>query len=356
MRELTALDLHYLVQEFQELIGAKVDQVYHSDDVLLRFHSAKFGKKLLRISQKFVFMTLFKEEQPLNPTSFCMTARKYIINARVKSVEQVNFERVLKITLEKDKIYIVYAELFSRGNVIITDEQNNIITATHFETEKRHVERHTTYNIPEKGINFLSMKESEFKEMLKKSNEPVVKTIATVLGLGGIYSEFVLQEFDKSAVSSKLKLSEISKIYKKLTEIRNKKIRPSFYNEKLIPFLAGNASAFTSFNDAFADTITKDIEQKELNKRLWPFLNKKERLEKIISTQKESMKQMEKEIEENTKKAEAIYTNYPVVEDILVQLKKAKERLTWKEIKEKLKDHKTVKEINEGEGKIIIEF
>ena len=37
-------------------------------------------------------------------------------------------------------------------------------------------------------------------------------------------------------------------------------------------------------------------------------------------------------------------------------MKKAREKLSWKEIKEKLKGHKMVKEVNEKEGTVTIEL
>ena len=54
-------------------------------------------------------------------------------------------------------------------------------------------------------------------------------------------------------------------------------------------------------------------------------------------------------------KGELIYQNYQLIKEILDELNKASKKYSWKEIKEKLKGHKVIKEVNEKERKVIIE-
>jgi len=65
---------------------------------------------------------------------------------------------------------------------------------------------------------------------------------------------------------------------------------------------------------------------------------------------------MQTSIKTNNERAEIFYTNYNLIQNIITELKKAREKYSWKEIKEKLKGHKTIKDINEKEGKIILEI
>ena len=76
----------------------------------------------------------------------------------------------------------------------------------------------------------------------------------------------------------------------------------------------------------------------------------------MIEKQEKSVKKLEKEIEENTKIGELMYNKYQLIEDVLNQINFARKKHSWKEIKDKLKGHKVVKEINEKEGKIVIEI
>jgi len=65
---------------------------------------------------------------------------------------------------------------------------------------------------------------------------------------------------------------------------------------------------------------------------------------------------MQTSIKTNNERAEIFYTNYNLIQNIITELKKARKKYSWKEIKEKLKDHKIIKDINEKEGKITIEI
>ena len=51
-----------------------------------------------------------------------------------------------------------------------------------------------------------------------------------------------------------------------------------------------------------------------------------------------------------------IYHNYGLINDVLGEINKAAKKYSWKEIKEKLKNHKIIKEVNEKEKKIVVEI
>ena len=65
---------------------------------------------------------------------------------------------------------------------------------------------------------------------------------------------------------------------------------------------------------------------------------------------------LEKEIKENTSIAELMYNKYQVIEDVIHQINSARKKYSWKEIKDKLKGNKVIKEINEKESKLVIEI
>ncbi len=79
-----------------------------------------------------------------------------------------------------------------------------------------------------------------------------------------------------------------------------------------------------------------------------------DKLNKIINEQKKQIERMQTSIKVNNQRAELLYTNYKLIQDIITELKKAREKDSWQEIKEKLKGHKLIKDINEKEGKIIL--
>jgi len=76
----------------------------------------------------------------------------------------------------------------------------------------------------------------------------------------------------------------------------------------------------------------------------------------LIEKQEEQLKIIEETYKENVQKGELLYEKYQIVDTLLKDLKVAKEKHSWKEIKEKLKSFHFVKEIKENEGKIILEI
>jgi predicted ribosome quality control (RQC) complex YloA/Tae2 family protein len=349
MRELASLDIYYLVKEFQELVGSRVETIYHPGDLLFKLHSQKFGKVILRISKNCIFFSGFKEDQPQNPTSFCMVLRKHLLNAKLSAISQEGSERIVKLVFEKEVKYFVYAELFGKGDIVLADS-NSLIIASFFS------EKGAVYSPKMRKCSFFVMKESEFKNLVKGANESIVKVLATVVGLGGVYSELLLEGMDKAVNAQEISLKDIDLLYRRMHGLLGRKIEPSFFNGRIMPFLCGERAGFASFNDAVACSAVKALEEGENNRILKPFLLKKAKIEKIIFDQAGAIKRLENEVLDNTKKGEAVYNNYELVKDILEQLKKAKEKMSWKEIKEKLKGHKIVKEVNEKEGKLVIEL
>ena len=357
MKELTALDINYLVKEFQVLKDSKIDQIYQpGTELLIRVHSSKFGKKILRISKSFMFLTEFKEEQGQNPKQFCMSLRKHIKNLRLREIEQISFERVVKITLEnKDTKLFLYTELFSKGNTILTDDKNKIINSL-YKDKIKNIITGQNYEPPIKEFNILDIKESKFKEVMKASEESLVKTLAITFGLGGIYSELVLEEYDKKLKPSELKVKDILIIFKNIKNLLNRDLKPSLMDKRIVPFETKDRIKFDSFNEAIADLLIKDLKEIESTKSIAPYLKKKEKVEKIVKKQTESVKKLKKQIKDNKEKGELIYNNYKIVDDILKQLKEARKNMSWKEIKEKLKGHKIIKTINEKESTIELDL
>src|SRR3990167_6242249 len=126
---ISSLELTALVQELQFITGGKIDQIYHQQEkeLLLQVHVPRHGKVLVRIVPgKFLCQTT-KKEVLLKPSSFCMQLRKYLDNANIKQFYQKGSERIMVLELEKKETFFLIIELFSKGNIILTNEKYNII-------------------------------------------------------------------------------------------------------------------------------------------------------------------------------------------------------------------------------------
>lgn len=336
MKNLTALDLHYLVNEFEILLGSKIDQIYQpkKKEVLLQFHIRNTGKKILRILlPDFIYITESKEEQK-EPMEYCKILRKYLSNTILKKINQIDFERILELHFQgKNEGYILIVELFSKGNLILCKSDYTIIYPLEMQKwADREVKPKIQYKFPEKKFNLLRLKEEDLFELLEKTDKnKLVTFLAIDLSLGGEYSEKICSEIkvDKDIRPKDLQKNDAKKLFAEIKILINKK-----------------------------EKINKEVE--EFSKKFSPikkskYENQINEIERIIGHQKETINELKNKIEENSKKAELIYHNYKLVNEILTELNKAAEKYSWQDIKEKLKGHKTIKEVDAKDKTVVIE-
>ena len=100
--------------------------------------------------------------------------------------------------------------------------------------------------------------------------------------------------------------------------------------------------------------IRKSLRYKKRKKCIW----KKDWWIKneIIDEQKDTIENMKDKENGNRKKAELIYNNYQLVKNILDEINKASKKYSWKEIKDKLRGHKIVEDVDIKEKKIVIDI
>jgi len=113
---------------------------------------------------------------------------------------------------------------------------------------------------------------------------------------------------------------------------------------------------FKGYNEALDSYFTGQVKEEKTDESEIAHKKQADKLNKIIDEQKNQIKRMEASVKANNEKAELLYTNYKLIESIITELKKAREKYSWQEIKEKLKGHKIIKEIDEKENKITIEI
>lgn len=138
---LDAVCLTALVKELAPaLTGARIDKVQQPerDLLLLSLYTPDLGAKKLLISagagSARVHFTDEKMENPDTPPMFCMLLRKHLIGARINSVTQPPYERMLVLDISgRDELGVesgktLCCELMGRGaNVILCDADGRII-------------------------------------------------------------------------------------------------------------------------------------------------------------------------------------------------------------------------------------
>lgn len=287
---------------------------------------------------------------PQTPMGYCAFLRKYLDNARVREVKQKGFERIIEFVFEKKEKFVLLVEMFSSGNMILCKENYTMLSPLEGQDWRcRSIRKGLKYEFPPEREDIFKLNLVRFKEIIAGSErDNIVKTLAVDFGLGGVYAEevcFEVIEKGKKEVGD----SEIKKLFKSLDGLLSRKLKPVVYKgRRAFPFelksFEGDFKEFESFSGAL-DYV--NFEKK---------VAFKDKVDVIIEKQEQNLGVLEKEIEENGKIGDLIYNNYVLVADVLKQIDSARKELGWKEVKEKLKGHKVVKEIDEAEGKVVIDI
>ena len=211
----------------QIALGGRVEKVYQpeKDTVILQMRTFEGGGRLLinaGSSNPRVGFTQIPYENPQNPPQFCVLLRKHLSGAKLISVTQIGFERVLVLEFEtRDEMgylctrRMVIEVMGKYSNLIFTDGEDKVLAVLRpvdFTTSsKRQVLPGMRYEMPpaQAKINPLEVAENEFcLQMEKGADMPADKWLtATFLGL----SATVAREIVYTASAQKTCLCDLEK-------------------------------------------------------------------------------------------------------------------------------------------------
>jgi predicted ribosome quality control (RQC) complex YloA/Tae2 family protein len=375
--DISSLELHFLLKELQPLISAKVEQIYQiaKDELIIQLHVPSKGKHILRIILgKLMYLASNKGDVPEKPPGFCLHLRKRLKNSRLRSLKQLGFERIIEFLFEtKDQKFKLIIELFSKGNIVLCNEDNKIISVMERQEWKdRSIKPGEVYAYPKKEHDFLELTKEELAKILNTSQkENLVKALAIELGLGGVYAEelCLISKTDKNLKPNQLSDKEVDSIFNAATTLQSAPVEPSiiFKTEEkkdikdIVPikirfYESLPFESAESFNKALDTILTTKSEEKAIESTESAARTKIDKVEEMIRQQEQRITGLEKSEQDNQRKGEIIYENYPLVEQALARIKELRQEMSWKEIKEKFKGHKIIKDINEKTGEITLEI
>lgn len=367
MKQISSLELSYLIKELNLLINGRVDKIYQlkKEELLIQFYVTGKGKKLLKIIVgKSLFLTDTKGEYD-EPSSFCMFLRKHLSNSRLKEINQKESERIIELVFEKEETKKLIIEIFGGGNVILCDDNGIILSAlSYHKFKQRSILSKLEYVYPKSLINIYKLKINELKKLFKESDrENIVKCLAVEVGLGGVYSEEVclLSKIDKLKKPNVLDEKEIKDIFKAINSLNTKKLDPAviYDGEKIIDILPFDLEFYKNHTKKEFDSFSNALEfyfSKFVKKKPSKYENQLKKTRNLIEKQESKIKEFKKKESDERKKAEVIYANYNLIKEIIEKINKASKKYSWKDIKEKLKEHKVIKEVDGKEKKIILDI
>lgn len=354
------MEVAALVNELQFLVKSKLTQIYHPSEreFLLQFHVPDKGKQLLRMVSGKWFCLVEEKAVPIKPSGFCMQLRKYLDNAFVKNMYQKDSERIIIFELDKLETYFLIVELFSKGNIILTKQNYEIITALEKQVWKeRTIEPGKVYLFPPASVNWKELSGKKLADTITKSDKRNLATVlATDIGLGGVYAEELCRRagVDKDIPPAKILSAEVKKIAQALDEMLSFLEKPKgyCYPDQITPLplatLEKPSTVTPSYNEAIA--------QLEPFEKQSPYDKKIKTIHRMINEQEEAVQRLESFIISAAGKGEHIYGQYQPLQRLVDIVKELRKTNSWGEIAVELKKEKKIKSVNLKEKTIIVEI
>ena len=343
-------DVCVITKELNNLLsGGTIVNVYELEDLLiLKILTALNNKvNLIVKNDSRVNLTSYKYPIPKYPSQFIMSVRKFLKNRKIKSVSQYNFDRILIFELisseEASQKFII--ELFNKGNFLFIDENNIVKIAKSYKKYKdRDILPNKSYEFPKsRGSGFLSIKKSEFLDLIAKTDEELVRFLANKIGISGLYSEEICHRsgLDKSIEIKSLTLNQKELIFLSIKNLRNQllfgQINANIVYDKegeQISVFPLDLSLFESYNKKHFDTFNQAVDEfySKLDAELLKqpkdheIKNKIDAQRRILKTQEQYVEELKQKKEQYYKYGDFIYANFNSLEKLFSVISSAKKK------------------------------
>ncbi|WEL17821.1 Fibronectin-binding A domain protein [Halorhabdus sp. SVX81] len=395
-RELTSVDCAALAGELRAFVGAYHEKSYLYDDDLLRLKLSgpNFGRieLLIEVDDPKRVHTIDPDRvpnAPERPPNFAMMLRNRLEGAQLESVEQFEFDRILQLRFERsDDHTTIIAELFGDGNLAVLDETDNVIDSLEtVRLQSRTVTPGSQYEFPSARFNPLTVEYETFVERMRQSDADVVRTLATQLNFGGLYGEELCSRagVPYNQAIGETTDAEFEALYDAVndlsTRLREGDLDPRLYFETdeqetpvdvtpvpLVEYEDTPGESFDSFNDALEAYflgLEQEPDEEETGSNRPDFEAEIEKQKRIIQQQEGAIEDFEADAEAEREKAELLYANYDLVDEVLSTVQDARAAETpWDEIEATLSAGKdqgipaaeAVRDVDGSEGTVTVQI
>ncbi|MFB6082119.1 MAG: ribosome rescue protein RqcH [Halanaeroarchaeum sp.] len=369
-REVTSVDLVALVRELSAYRGATVDKAYLYGDDLVRLKMRDYDRGRLEllvevgeVKRAHLARPEHVGDAPTRPPNFAKMLRNRIAGADLAAVRQHGFDRILEFEFRReDADTTIVAELFGEGNLAVVDEAGDVVDSlSTIRLQSRTVAPGAQYGFPAARANPLDLSYEAFVAHMEDSDTDVVRTIATQLDFGGLYGEEICTRagVEKALDIADATEDEYERLYGAMERLLDPLVAgetdPRVYYEDdrrvdvtpvpLEEYEHLESEAFESFNAALDDyftnlTLDGGEESAAQDESGGPdFQAEIEKRERIIAQQEGAIESFEEEATAEREKAELVYANYDLVDEILSTVADAREAgHGWDDIEETLRE------------------
>jgi len=363
-RELTSVDIAALTGELGAYEGARFEKAYLYDDGLVRLKLRDFDRgriELLIDTGETKHLRVAAPEHvppaPDRPPNFAMMMRNRLEGATLAGVEQFEFDRILQLTFEREDGHTtLVAELFGDGNFAVLDEVGDVVDCLQtVRLKSRTVAPGSQYEFPDARFNPLSVDYEGFVARLRQSDTDVVRTLATQLNFGGLWAEELCTRagVGKTVGVEDATNEQFQHLYETVgllgERLRRGDLDPRIYADgerdvDVTPVpLEEHAEldpepfeTFTGALDAYFTGLDEDEQSHETGPDRPEFESEIATKQRIIAQQQEAIENFERQAEAEREKAELLYANYDLVDEVLSTIRSARENGTsWEAIDER---------------------
>ena len=375
-RELTSVDVAALARELGDYEGAFFDKAYLYDDDLVRFklrhHEHGRAELLVNVRDpKHVRVATpdHVPSAPERPPDFAMMLRNRLEGSTFAGVEQFEFDRILELRFERDgDSTTVVVELFGDGNFAVLDATGGVVDCLEtVRLKSRTVAPGAQYEFPEARFNPLAVDEDGFAARMRDSDTDVVRTLATRLNFGGLWAEELCTRADvpKTLDIGEVTDDQIAAVYREVQALvetlDDGAFDPHVYYEAtadaddveadrrpvdvtpvaMEEYAGLDADRFDTFNGAIDHYVERLAavesaapESSDGDERQRPdFEAEIEKQQRIIEQQEGAIEDFTAQAEAEREKAELLYANYDLADEILSTVQDARENdVPWAEI------------------------
>lgn len=215
----SSLDIYAILARYREIIeGAFIKKVYQlpPKTFILQLYRSDHGRLDLFLEiDRGIYVGEKREE--IQPTQMVVSLRKLLVDQKIRSVRQINFDRVIEMVTYQGVSLI--AEFFREGNLIVCIDGKIQMAVHQREWKNRKIIKGETY-LPPTALDPLSADEKSIAEIFRNSTGTIVQTLASRLNLGGDIAEEVCVRagLDKQKKAGE-SISEILRLREALLEI-----------------------------------------------------------------------------------------------------------------------------------------
>ncbi|MCD6371810.1 MAG: NFACT family protein, partial [Candidatus Aenigmarchaeota archaeon] len=235
------------------------------------------------------------------------------------------------------------------------------------------------YKYPPRSFDLEDLDFISFKHAIETTKkDQIVKSLAVILSLGGIYSEELClrSDVDKKKDPGEITDDELKiileKFYELLTMAKESKIEANIiYSEgkaidvqpfQLRIYELYEKKRYPSYHEALDEFFTKKVVKEEITERESEVEKELQKQRILLEQTKTYYEELKNKAKEYRKSADLIYQHLNEIEEIVNSLLEAKDEMEWDDIFRRIEEGKRsgnksallIKEINPNEGTLIL--